>query len=259
MNELTILLPAYNEEECLEALVQNWQQYREKIQICFKLDLHIVIINDGSADQTRAIGERLMSEFNNVTLVNHPQNMGLGAGVKTGLFYVLDQRVNSSFCCLMDCDNTHDPKYVVDMLEKQKDTKADVVIASRYQQGAEVLGVSKIRLLTSEGAKVVYSIILHIKNVRDYTCGYRLYNRSILETARARFGDSLVSETGFTCMAELLYKLYACGANFAEVPFILRYDYKEGASKMRVLKTALRSVTLAFRLKCIKRLNKGES
>lgn len=259
MNELTVLLPAYNEEECLEALVQNWQQYQEKIRTCFDLDLHIVIINDGSTDHTRAIGERLMSEFDNVTLVNHPQNMGLGAGVKTGLFYALDQRKNSIFCCLMDCDNTHDPKYVMDMLQKEKDTNADVIIASRYQQGAKVFGVSKIRLLTSEGAKAVYSMILQVKNVHDYTCGYRLYRRSILKTARARFGESLVSENGFTCMAELLYKLYACGAVFAEVPFVLRYDFKEGASKMHVLKTALRSVVLAFRLKSIKRLNKGES
>jgi L-cysteine desulfidase len=57
-------------------------------------------------------------------------------------------------------------------------TKADVVIASRYQKGAEVKGLSKLRIFTSEGARYVYSLILNVKNVKDYTCGYRLYKKS---------------------------------------------------------------------------------
>ncbi|MEG2569872.1 MAG: glycosyltransferase [Clostridia bacterium] len=258
MNEVTILLPAWNEAVCLDALIASWQQYSNELVTFFNLALHIVIINDGSIDATHEIGARLEHDFANVTLVDHPCNMGLGAAVKTGIKYVLENRKNSIFTCIMDCDNTHDPKYIVYMLAKQRSDNADIVIASRYQKGARALGVSKLRVFTSECARCIYSLILHIKNVRDYTCGYRLYSREILMAGHARFGDELVSETGFACMAELLYKLYACGARISEVPFILRYDFKKGTSKMRVIKTVMSSISVVLRLKKIRRQNKNE-
>jgi len=159
---------------------------------------------------------------------------------------------DSTHMCLMDCDNTQDPAYITDMLNRMDNDNADVVIASRYQKGAEVKGVAGIRLLMSEGAKFVFSVLLHVPNVKDYTCGYRLYNRKILQKASDRFGDILVAESGFTCMVEVLYKLYCCGAVFAEIPFKLRYDYKKGASKMAVMKTAVNSIKLALNLRKIK-------
>lgn len=253
MNEITVVLPAYNEEDNLEQLVYDWQRYQKQIFKEYNLELTIIVVNDGSADHTRKIGEKLEKKYHNFILVNHEKNKGLGETVKTGIFYVLKNRPQSVFSCLMDCDNTHNPKYVLDMLEKQKIRNSDVVIASRYQNGALVKGVSSLRLMTSEGAKCVYSLILRVKGVKDYTCGYRLYKNTILQRAYGRFGDKLIEESGFTCMAELLYKLYASGAQFSEVPFILRYDFKKGASKMKVFKTALDSFQLAFRLKKIKR------
>ena len=252
MNELTIMLPAYNEEENLEELVCDWQRYKEQISKKYKLHLTIIAVNDGSTDHTKEIGEELEKKYDNFSLVNHEKNKGLGEAVKTGILYILKNRPDSVFSCLMDCDNTHSPKYVLDMLEKQKKEDADVVIASRYQKGAQIKGVSSFRLMTSGGAKYVYSFLLGVKGVKDYTCGYRLYKNTMLRKAYKRFGDKLVEESGFTCMAELLYKLYACGAKFAEVPFDLRYDFKKGESKMKVFKTAMDSFKLAFQLKKIK-------
>ena len=65
--------------------------------------------------------------------------------------------------------------------------------------------------------------------LEDYTCGYRLYKRSILKKAQDYFGANIIEETGFTCMAEILYKLYLVGGVCGEIPFELRYDYKKGA------------------------------
>lgn len=277
--ELTIVLPAYNEEENLEQMVVSWSGQEKKLKEDYGLTLKVVVINDGSKDKTEELCERLMGGYPFLRRIDHPQNKGLGEAIKTGLFHVVKDCPNSRFACIMDCDNTQDPKYIADMLEKagcQKRTQpvagrsaegnvtgadrtvnvelpADVVIASRYRKGSEVQGVSKFRLMTSEGAKYLYSAILRVKNVRDYTCGYRLYAREILEQAYARFGDKMIEESGFTCMAELLYKLYCVGARFAEVPFVLRYDFKQGQSKMKVLKTAMNSVKLALRLKRIPR------
>lgn len=254
MIKITVILPAYNEEENIRTMVERWQMLQETLTDEYGYELQLVAVNDGSKDKTREIAEQLEKEYKNFKLVNHPHNKGLGEAVKTGITYFLDHCPESVAMCLMDCDNTQDPVYISTMIDKMQKMKADVVIASRYQNGAEVKGVSRMRLLMSEGAKYVFSVLLHVPNVKDYTCGYRLYGRDILLSASSRFGKDLVAESGFTCMVEVLYKLYCCGAVFSEIPFELRYDYKKGASKMAVIKTAVNSVKLALRLKKIKRI-----
>ncbi len=219
----------------------------------YGLELRIVAVNDGSRDKTGEIAGELEKVYDNFIVISHSANKGLGEAVKTAVAYYVEECPDSSLMCLMDCDNTQDPVYITDLLARMDQTSADVVIASRYQKGAVVTGVSGIRLLMSGGAKYVFCVLLHVPKVRDYTCGYRLYSRRILLAASERFGKNLIEESGFTCMVELLYKLYCCGAIFAEVPFALRYDYKKGASKMAVLKTAVNSVRLALRLKKIKK------
>ena len=253
MIKITVILPAYNEEENIKTLVERWQTLQETLIDKYGYELQIVAVNDGSKDKTREIAEQLEKEYENFKLVNHPHNKGLGEAVKTGITYFLENCPDSIAMCLMDCDNTQDPVYISDMIDYMEKDKADVVIASRYQKGAEVKGVSGIRLLMSEGAKHVFTVLLHVPNVKDYTCGYRLYGRSILISASSRFGKDLVAERGFTCMVEVLYKLYCCGAVFSEIPFELRYDYKKGASKMAVVRTAVNSVRLALRLKKLRK------
>ncbi len=251
MRKLAVVLPAYNEESDVEKLVIRWQEYCDRIKCDYDLDMVIIVVDDGSSDSTSDICRKLEKEYSNFTLVQHEHNKGLGEAVKTGIFYTANQIVDAEYLCIMDCDNTHDPKYVLDMLDSIENH--DVVIASRYQKGATIKGVAKYRLLTSEGAKYVYKFLLNVKNVKDYTCGYRLYRTTILKKGIERFGDDLISESGFTCMAELLYKIYCVGGRFAEIPFELRYDFKGGDSKMKVLKTAWNSVTLALRLRRIRR------
>lgn len=256
--ELVVLLPAYNEEKDVKQLIETWLKGRKKIKEQHGLELKIVVINDGSTDRTEEIVEQMKEQFPCITLLNHEGNKGLGAAVRTGLSYVVTDCPDCEATCLMDCDNTQDPKYVLSMLRKmgisdeENEKNFDVVIASRYQKGSKVQGVAGYRLLTSQGARFVYSLLLGVKGVRDYTCGYRLYSREILKKAFEKYGDGFVSENGFTCMAEVLYKLYKTGARFAEVPFTLRYDHKGGASKMKVLKTATDSITLALRLRKIR-------
>lgn len=260
-NELIVLLPAYNEELNVEQMVESWLEQEKLLNEKYQLDLRIVAVNDGSKDRTEAICKDIAGIHKNFNYINHPVNKGLGEAVKTAVTYAINECPDCRYACIMDCDNTQDPCYIDSMLEKlgadKENPSADVVIASRYQKGSAVQGVAKYRLLTSEGAKYVYSLILHVKKVRDYTCGYRLYSKEILEACYRRFGNSMIEEAGFTCMAELLYKLYVVGARYEEIPFVLRYDYKQGKSKMKVIKTAINSISLAFRLRRLRRVRNG--
>lgn len=251
--ELVVLLPAYNEEDNVVRMVERWEEQREVVAK-FGLTLKIVAVNDGSSDKTEEICHAIEQQNPYFTLVNHEHNKGLGEAVKTGFCHVLKECPDCDYACLMDCDNTQDPIYIESMLKRitEKEDEADVVIASRYQKGSMVYGVAKHRLFTSGGAKLVYKLLFGVKHVNDYTCGYRLYSRSSLEKVYEQFGEAMIEESGFTCMAEVLYKMSLCGVRFAEVPFTLHYDYKAGESKMKVVKTAVNSIKLAFRLRRLK-------
>lgn len=249
-NRLIVALPAYNEQGNVERMIERWLAIEEVIRARYGLDLEVVIVNDGSNDETEILSKRLSDIYVNVTLISHEVNKGLGEAVKTGVKYAIENKDTCKYLCIMDCDNTQDPKYVLDMLKKTEgDELVDVVIASRYQKGARVHGLAGYRHLTSIGARWVFKLLLPVRQVRDYTCGYRLYRTSSLECAYKEFGEEIIENAGFTCMVELLYKLNLIGATFDEVPFELHYDEKVGASKMKVIKTALRSISLGLALR----------
>ena len=82
----------------------------------------------------------------------------------------------------------------------------------------------------------------------EYNCS-EAKGLAALQAGVARYGQALVEKKSFACMMELLYKLYRCGCTFAEVPFTLYYDSKEGESKMNLGKTIRDSFLTALRLR----------
>ena len=122
------------------------------------------------------------------------------------------------------------------------------MIASRFQPGAEVVGVPASRKLYSDRASAGCSRSLFpIRGVRDYTCGYRAYRADALRQATDKYGDELITETGFSCMADVLLKLRRLPLTMSEVPLELRYDRRGAGSKMRVLRTIRQTLLLIFR------------
>ena len=123
----------------------------------------------------------------------------------------------------------------------------DVVIASRYREGSRAVGVPLLRRVMSTGASWLFRTVFPIHGVRDYTCGYRAYRAQVLKDAIARYGDQFFDQDGFQCMVDILLKLSRMHLIFGEVPFILRYDYKEGSSKMNVGKTVRDTLGLMWK------------
>lgn len=248
MHKLFAMLPCYNEEKDIEPLVHKWMELYDDFSAC-GYELRVYCINDCSIDSTKMIITSLTEKYiGKVDLVNHEVNRGLGGGLMTAIHLLLENGSDNDVCVLMDGDNTHDPVYTLSMLPKIE-SGADCVIASRYCDTSKTKGVSAIRLGLSWGARLYYSIVLHVKNVKDYTCGYRAYTYGIIQSAYRKFGENLVERRSFACMMELLYKLSLCGAKFEEIPFELRYDHKAGESKMRILKTIRESLITAANLR----------
>jgi dolichol-phosphate mannosyltransferase len=93
----------------------------------------------------------------------------------------------------------------------------------------------------------MFQILFPIRGVRDYTCGYRAYRTETIRAAAAMYGDQLITETGFSCMADLLLKLRRLPLEMSEIPLELRYDRRGGGSKMRVLRTIRQTLMLMVR------------
>jgi dolichol-phosphate mannosyltransferase len=129
------------------------------------------------------------------------------------------------------------------MLEKLSEGN-DVVIASRYAPGGREVGLSLLRSVLSRGASLTLRLFLPVEGARDYSCGFRAYSGAALARAFEAHGDDLITESGFVASAEVLLKLAYLPSRVAEVPLVLRYDRKGGASKMNISATIRRYLRL---------------
>ena len=240
-SKVFLALPAYNEEQALPELL-------ERIGEAFAdsdLPYEVVVVDDGSSDDTAKIASQMSFQMP-IHLVQHQQNQGLGVTLRDGLREAVDRAGERDIIVTMDADNTHPPG-LIDRMVRMIHEGCDVVIASRFEPGGRVVGVPVERHVLSIGARVLFTILFPTRGVRDYTSGYRAYRASVIQQAFARYGDDFVSETGFSCMADVLLKLRKQGALFGEAPLRLRYDLKGGESKMRVFHTVWLTLKLLGR------------
>jgi len=238
-----IVLPAYNEEKSLPPLLTAIREALEPSGISYG----VIVVDDGSRDATAKVVRGYQADMP-VELVMHCKNQGLAAAIRTGFLAALERCGPNDVIITMDSDNTHPPKLILQMISVLNDDR-DVVIASRFQPGATVTGVPRSRVLYSLGAKWLFQALFPIHGVRDYTCGYRAYRAEAVWQALQMYGDNLISETGFSCMADLLLKLRRLPLVMSEVPFELRYDRRGNDSKMRVMRTIRQTLMLMVRRK----------
>ena len=234
-------LPAFNEEIALPRLLARIEAFGKSCG----LPITTVLYNDGSTDATLPLAREWSARLP-LVIVDGVVNKGLGAGLRALVNYAVANATDADILVVMDCDDTHDPAQIAAM-EPLLAAGADVVVASRYAYGATVQGVPALRRVTALGAAALFKLIHPVREVLDYTCGYRAYRVGLLKRAAARYGDTLIAEHGFACMVELLLKLNALDARFAEIPLQLRYDQKPTASKMGVGGNIKRLLTLMVR------------
>jgi dolichol-phosphate mannosyltransferase len=190
------------------------------------------VVNDGSTDATAEILDKHKKDLE-LVVVEHPINRGLGETERDGFEYIAWHAKRDDYLVRIEGDDTHEPKYMFDMLAKLEQGY-DVVNTSRFQPGGGQLGVNNYRAFISRAANVFMKMVFGVKGVKDYSCGFRAYRISVIQDALTIFGNNLIQMRGlgFTSTLEIIVKLKILGCRFAEVPFVLRYDQKKGGSKM---------------------------
>jgi len=235
---ITIVLPAYNEELTLSPLLDALADHLGEAKIPYQ----IIIVNDGSTDGTAKIIEKASRELP-VIPIAHVQNQGLAETLKTGLLEAVKRASDRDIIVTMDSDNTHTPGLIMRMVRMLREGH-DVVIASRYQKGARVIGVPFSRRMLSYGASVLFRLLFPMPGVKDYTSGYRAYRSDVIKNMFDSYGESFIDEPGFSCMVDILLKLRKFPVIIGEAPLILRYDRKFSASKMNVARTMRQTLRL---------------
>jgi len=237
-----VLLPAYNEENSLDTLIPKIDESLRAMHLDYKL----IIVNDGSNDRTA----NRLAQFSTripMEILTHSINRGLGETSRDMFEKAAKMADENDILIRMDCDDTHDPKYMKDLIRKIEDGY-DVVICSRFQPGGGQTGVPPYRAFISRCAQIYMKILFYIPGIYEYSCGYRAYRANMIQKAIRCYGNNFIQlkGLGFTCTLEKLIKLKMIKARFTEIPFVLQYDQKKSSSKMLTSTTTIGYLIMAL-------------
>ncbi|MCW3998715.1 MAG: glycosyltransferase family 2 protein [Candidatus Bathyarchaeota archaeon] len=192
-------IPAFNEERTIAKVVLGAQKHANIVVVC----------DDGSADSTPEIAERL-----GAIVIRHYKNLGYGAALQS--LFKRARDLKADVLVTLDSDGQHDPSEIPRLVKPIEAGVAEVVLGSRFitKDGtAEMpayrqLGVKVITKLSNGSGK---------NAVSDSQSGYRAYSRTAMET----LGN--ISEKGMSASIELIRSIRKNGLNICEVPVTCKY------------------------------------
>ena len=240
-----ILLPCYNEYQNLDAIIDKINSLSLQKKITFK----IIIINDGSSDETHEkINKIKRKSKNKILYIHHKKNMGLNMAMFSGFKKFLVSANFNDIVITLDADNSHPISLIPKIIKPIRKNKFDIVIASRFQKGSNIKGLSLFRKVLSEGARFIYKLSFPINNVEDYTCNYRGYNFEVLKKSKLIKKDFFLDKD-FSVIADFLINLNKNNSKLrvSEVPLKLRYDFKLGISKLNISKNIFKTMLVILR------------
>lgn len=228
--DLSIVVPAFNEAN---RLAEGFRRFDSAVADG-AIDVErteLILVDDGSTDETAATATKLLAPFPHHRVVNHAVNQGKGAAVRTGVASARGDAI-----AYMDADMAIDPRAVPLLLDALVDH--DIAVGSRALSDSMV-----------ETTYLVRSLMGHIFNrmvtagtglgLRDTQCGFKAFRAPV---ARLIFG--LVATDRFAFDVELLLRAHRLGLRIAEIP--VQWRHVEG-STVRPVSDSFTMVTDAFR------------
>jgi glycosyltransferase involved in cell wall biosynthesis len=176
MKSLSVILPAFNEEANIRAVVEDAYRSIPRFASIFE----IIVVNDGSKDRTGEICDRMAEEFSDVRIVHHPRNRGYGAALKSGI-----ERARYDLIFFTDADGQFDLKEVAALLE-QADAY-DIVAGYRARRQDP-----PHRLLFAWGWNILVRLVLGVR-IRDIDCAFKVFNRRVFDKVQIQCVGAMVN------------------------------------------------------------------
>lgn len=223
MNKVLIIIPAYNEAENIEKVVDN-------ITMNFP-QYDYIVINDGSRDNTRDICKKRGYHYLNLSI-----NLGIGGAVQTGYKYARDK--GYEVAVQIDGDGQHDISYLEDMLPILECGEADIVIGSRFieKEGFQ----SSVARRT--GIKILSTLIYVCTGckIKDVTSGFRAVNKDYINLYAESYPNDYPEP-------EAIVAAVMHGGIVRECPVVMR-ERERGTSSINFVKSIyyMIKVTLAI-------------
>ena len=201
-----IVVPTYNERENIEVLVP----------LIFETlhGVNVLVADDSSPDGTEKTVMDLKYKYPNLSLISRKSKDGLGKAYINAFKEVLKDS-NVRTVVMMDADLSHDPKYLIEMLNKSK--SYSVVIGSRYVAGGETVGWEAWRRILSFFGNLYCRTITGMP-IKDCTGGFNVINADLLR----KIDFSKMDMSGYAFIMEIKYLLYKAGGTFFEVPIVFK-------------------------------------
>jgi dolichol-phosphate mannosyltransferase len=224
-----VIIPAYNEGPNLGTVLQQLQQ------LGATLPLGVVVVNDGSRDNTLQEAERFRDQMD-LEIVTHPVNLGVPMTFYDGLVAAAKRAELGDCIFIIEGDGTSDVKCMPEMARRVYGGD-DVVVASRYIRGGGYLNFPWQRTAGSWVVNKVVSVFFHVRGITDYTIFFRAYRADPVQRALAHYGESFVTTKSFAANLEVLLRVLPFSRRFSEVPLLYDYGLKKSLSKMNPFKT----------------------
>ena len=218
-SDSVIILPTFNEIGNIEITLKKIENLNNKFDV--------IVVDDNSPDGTGSYVEEAINtkKFNiYIKLITRKGKDGLGTAYIEGFKKSLELKY--SYIFQLDCDGSHDPKKLEDLLSELKKNSTEIAVGSRYIKGITVINWPLSRLLLSIFANYYVKIVTGL-NVNDSTGGFNGYTSKALNSIM----KNKIYFKGYAFQIQMKFIGHKLGYNIKEIPIIFK-DREIGESKM---------------------------
>jgi glycosyltransferase involved in cell wall biosynthesis len=209
---ILVIIPAFNEEAALPETIADLRQHRP--------DVDVVVVDDGSRDRTAEVARAA-----GIDVAVLPFNLGVGGALRTGFLLAVERDYDVAI--QFDADGQHDAKEIATLLGGI-DGGADMVIGTRFGDGAAAYEVSRIRGMAMGLLRWVVRALSGLR-ITDTSSGFRAFSRPLLELFSRNYPVDYLGDT-----VEALILAHRAGFQVVEVPTSMRPRAAGTASNRRL-------------------------
>ncbi|MCV0411626.1 glycosyltransferase family 2 protein [Nitrosarchaeum sp.] len=216
--EVSIVIPTYNESENIKGILHLIKEHLPKNTM-----VEAIVVDDNSPDGTGRIAEDYFKSLKEKTLytinvINRKTKEGLSSAILNGI-----EQAKGKIVVVMDSDFSHPPQLIPKLVEVLKQSKTDIVVASRYLNGGNIQGWSLKRKIISKIGTIIAKKGLGIKQ-SDPMSGFFAFNKDVIKGINF---DAI----GYKLLLEMIVK--AKGVSIKEIPYTF-LDRQNGKSKLGI-------------------------